>query len=138
MRILRSPLPYLLIAVTFLFPIMPVIPLAYFIVGILTANIVKYFRLREWNKEMVVYNANKALSNPDKSIGKPDRPSGGEYLLEYIALALFWLPMTIMIGLSSLKKYTKARQGKTAWNYSNGTWDYPNWEDSPTNQNRRF
>lgn len=138
MKMLLSPISFILIAVAFLFHFMPVIPLAYFAIGIVTANIAKYFRLREWEKEMLVYKANKELANPDKSIGKPDRPSGGEYFLEYLVLGLFWLPILIMTGASNTNKYLKSLKGKTEWNYSNGTWDYPGWENTSTNRNKNF
>jgi len=138
MKMLLSPISLILVGMAFLFHFMPVIPLVYFTIGIVTANIAKYFRLREWEKEMLVYKANKELANPDKSIGKPDRPSGGEYFLEYAVLALFWLPILIMTGVANTNKYLKSLKGKTEWNYSNGTWDYPNWENSPTNRNKHF
>lgn len=138
MRILLSPIPYTLIGIAFLLHFILVIPLAYLTIGIITANIAKYFRLRKWKKKMLAYKANKALANPDKSIGKPDRPSGGEYFLEYIVLTLFWVPILIMTSVSHVNKYLNALKGKTEWNYSNGTWDYQGWEDTPTNRNKNF
>ena len=116
MRALRSPVLYVLIALVVLGYRYPLTPFIYFAIGaVIAAGIQIHLALTKANYE----------------------GPGGEEMLTTIAVLLIW-PVGIVVTLYQIldKRLSRAK-GKTEWNFSNGTWDYPGWERTSRNLNRR-
>ena len=116
MRALRSPVTYVLITLAVLGYLHPLTPFIYFGIGaVIAAGIQVHLALTRSNYE----------------------GPGGEEMMTSIAVLLIWPAGVVVTIYQVISKRRAHSKGKTEWNHSNGTWDYPGWKRTSRNANRR-